>query len=256
MVVLHQLLLVSPLLCWIWIIGGVRLLREPRLRFARAVPVAYLLLLAAIVVAGGKPYYAFAFMPVLVAAGAAAVVTWVSRRSPRLRAGLVASAVGLGLLIDAVLFLPLLPPHLVPDTPVLAINYDAGETIGWPAVTSQVAEVVATLPPGTPVITSNYGEYGALVRYHPGIEVHSGHNSLYDFGPPRADAEVVLLVGLDPEQVTGRFARCEQVGTLDNRVVSPTGNRVDNDEQGEPLVVCHGPLRPWIDLWPSFRRYG
>ena len=31
---------------------------------------------------------------------------------------------------------------------------------------------------------------------------------------------------------------------------------VDNDERGEPIMVCRGPRRPWSWEWPALRRFG
>ena len=64
----------------------------------------------------------------------------------RLRVGLLAAAVALSLAMNAVLMLPLVPARQLAGTPIVAINYDAGETLGWPEFTRTLAGVAAALP--------------------------------------------------------------------------------------------------------------
>jgi hypothetical protein len=60
--------------------------------------------------------------------------------------------------------LPVVPVSVVHDTPIVTLNYDAGETIGWPAFVRQIAAVYRSLPPAqrsaTIVLASNYCEAG------------------------------------------------------------------------------------------------
>ena len=37
------------------------------------------------------------------------------------------------------------------------------------------------------------------------------------------------------------------VGRLDNRV------DVDNEEQGEPIAICHDPVGGWARIWPRLK---
>ena len=66
--------------------------------------------------------------------------------------------------------------------PIVALNTDAGETIGWPAFVHEIAAVYSSLPvsqrPAATVLTSNYGEAGAVDRFGPadGLPAaYSGH---------------------------------------------------------------------------------
>ena len=65
-----QLALVSPFLAPVWIVALIKLLRDPVLRWCRAIRCAYVLLAVVFVATGGKPYYLAAMFPVLLAAGA------------------------------------------------------------------------------------------------------------------------------------------------------------------------------------------
>ena len=94
-------------------------------------------------------------------------------------------------LIGATISLPLLPAE--DAEPVIAVNDDVGETIGWPEFARIVADVHRGLPsPAEAVIlTRNYGEAGAIDRYGPDLDLppaYSGHNAYGDWGRPRTAA--------------------------------------------------------------------
>ena len=91
-----------------------------------------------------------------------------------------------------------MPADRLAATPVVAVNYDAGETVGWPAFAATVAEVRARVPAGerVAVLTRNYGEAGAVDHFLPALgPAHSGHNAYWDWGPPPDDATAVIVVG-------------------------------------------------------------
>src|SRR3954471_16507559 len=134
-----QFLLVSPVLVPVWIAGLVGLLRRPHLRPFRLFGVAWLFLVAAFSVAGGKPYYLAGMFPILLAAGAIETDAWIERGTARRRTGLLATMVVLSGVVSAVIALPVLPAS--DSGPVIAMNGDVGETIGWPDLARTVAGV-------------------------------------------------------------------------------------------------------------------
>ncbi|MGW4632470.1 glycosyltransferase family 39 protein [Nocardia sp. NPDC004415] len=244
MFVLLQFGLIGPLLVPLWMYGLWRLWRSPYRAFA----LAYGLLFVVFLVAGGKAYYLGGMYPVLLAAGVVGLTRWLGENRKRWAAA--GSVVAVNAVLSASLFLPLLPVAAVPDTPMLAVNYDAGETIGWPRFVEQVA---AARPPGAAILTANYGEAGAIEHY--GAEYglptpHSGHNAYWSWGPPPDTATTVLTVGLDHDRVTALCASVEPAGVIDN------GLGIDNDEQGAPLYVCRDPRHPWSEVWPHLRTLG
>jgi 4-amino-4-deoxy-L-arabinose transferase-like glycosyltransferase len=248
-----QLVLVSPLLVPVWAAGWWRLWRDPRLRTWRAFAVAYAVLAVVFLVTGGKPYYLAGFYPVLLAAGAGPVVAWVRRGAGRLRAGLLAAAVALSLVVNALLMLPLVPVEQLAGTPIAAVNYDAGETVGWPRFATAVRDVRDTLPAGArvAVVTGNYGEAGAIDRFAPELgPAYSGHNAYWSWGPPPEDTEMIIAVGIPAEPLAGWFGEVEEAGRVDN------GVGLDNDEQGLPILVATDRRRPWSEIWPLLRRLG
>ena len=234
-----MLLLVGPWLLKIWLSGLVRLLRDAALRW---LGVAFLVMVVLVLLAGGKPYYVSAFLPALLAAGAQPfldrVWTWV------VPALLVLSTPVL------VFVLPLLPAEHAQVA--VDVNYDAGETIGWPAYVDQIAAAYRGLPAGTRDLTENYGEAGAVDRYGParGLpRAYSGHNGFGRWGPP-PDSVPVLAVGVDRGLLERSCTSLKALGRLHEV------DGIENDEDGTRLFLCSAPVEPWARLWPRFVRLG
>jgi 4-amino-4-deoxy-L-arabinose transferase-like glycosyltransferase len=252
LIVPEQLVLVPVYFAPVWIAGLVRLFGDPELRWCRAVAVAWPVLAVAFMLTGGKPYYLAGMFPVLLAAGAQPAMDWVARG--RRRTGLIAAGLALSLL-ELPITLPVLPVSLLPDTPIVALNYDAGETVGWPAFVGEIAMVYRSVPPAqrahTIVLTSNYGEAGAVDRFGPadGLPAaYSGHNGFWYWGPPSESAATALVIGYHRDQLG--FCRSVRLAArLDNHL------RVQDDEQGAPVWICQ-PSRSWAAIWPSQRNFG
>lgn len=246
-----QLVLISPVLVPVWALGWWRLVRDPDLRVWRPLAVAFVVLLGLVLVAGGKPYYVCGLYPVLLAAGAEPVARWLARASQAARVAAGTAAV-IGLAINVVLFLPVVPVDRLAATPVVDVNYDAGETVGWPAFADTVATAYAAVPPAQHpvVLTGNYGAAGAMHHLRPGIPVYSGHNSLWDLGPPPPQTETVVAIDISEADLGAWFTDCTAVATIDN------GVGLDNEEQGEQVWRCTGPTTSWEDRWPDLRRRG
>lgn len=57
--------------------------------------------------------------------------------------------------------LPVLPVSVVHGTPIVTLNYDAGETIGWPAFVAEIAAAYRSLPHPAPGSTPGWTGRGA-----------------------------------------------------------------------------------------------
>lgn len=250
----YQGVLISPVLVPVWIAGWWRLARSPRLRTWRSFAVAFVVLIGVFVAVGGKPYYLCGMYPVLLAAGSDATLGWVQRGASRARGLIVGAAVTLSAAVSAALMLPLVPASALHDTPIVAINYDAGEQVGWPRFVATVAGAYESIPPAkrrhAVFIGANYGEAGAMHRYRPDIPGYGGQNSYWDLGRPPADTREAVVVGYSEAKLRGWFAGVRQVATIDN------GVELDNDEQGEPVWLCTNPTATWKVLWPMARHLG
>jgi 4-amino-4-deoxy-L-arabinose transferase-like glycosyltransferase len=252
LIVPEQLVLVPVYFAPVWMTGLVRLFRDPALRWCRAVGVAYPVLAVAFMFTGGKPYYLAGMFPVLLAAGAQPTVAWAARgrhRSRLVAAGLVLS------MLELPITLPVLPVSVVHDTPIVALNYDAGETIGWPAFVAEIGAVYRSLPTRQRttaiVLTSNYGEAGAIDRFGraDGLPAaYSGHNAFWYWGPPPASATTAVVVGYARAQLG--FCRTVRLAAYLNN-----HQDVSDQEQGAPVWICQ-PDRSWAAIWPSQRYFG
>lgn len=240
----------------VWAVGLVRLLRGGALRWCRALGAAFIVLAVVFTVTGGKPYYLGGMLPVLLSAGAQPVVDWARRGRARLRAGLVTAAVMLNLTAIPVT-LPVVPVADVHNTPIVALNYDAGETIGWPAYVRQIAAVYRSLPPAQRssaiVLGSNYGESGAVDRFGPadGLPAAYGvHNAYWYWGPPPASAATAVAAGFARQTLTPVCGSLRLAAHLDNNL------GVHDDEQGAPVWVCTALRGSWAAIWPRLRNLG
>jgi len=254
LIVPEQFVLVPWYFSPIWIAGLVRLFRDQKLRWCRSVGVAWPVLAVAFMLTGGKPYYLAGLTPLLLAAGAQPAVDWAARARARARRGLLIAGMAVGVLLFPIT-LPVLPVSVLHDTPIVALNYDAGETVGWPVFTGEIGTVYRSLPAAqqahTIVLTRNYGEAGAVDRFGPadGLPAaYSGHMGFWYWGPPPAAATTAVVIGYDRSEL-GFCRTVRLAGQLNNR------EDVQDDEQGGPVWICQ-PDRSWATIWPSQKDFG
>jgi hypothetical protein len=246
------LLLLGPPMVPIWVAGLVGLVRRPEWRPVRFLAAAFPVLLGLVFLMAAQFYYPFGLLAVLFAIGCVPAADWV--RKVQWRKALVVAAVALNAAVNAVIGLPVIPSSELGDTPVPAVNQIARDSVGWPTYVRQIAEAYATLPPAersrAVIVTSNYGEAGAVDRYGPryGLpRAYSGHNHLYHRAQPPDSAPIVIMVGGQLDTARAHFASCLPAGWLDN------GLGVDNEEQGQPIAVCRDPVGGWDGVWPALR---
>ncbi|WP_328993865.1 glycosyltransferase family 39 protein [Kribbella sp. NBC_01245] len=246
-----QLAQLSPVLVPFWIAGFVHLARRPEFR---AVAYAYPLLAVLVLAIGGKPYYALPLLLVLVAAGCEPVVRWAEQP---VRRGVLAAGLALAAITSAVITLPVLPASALDA--ITPINKEQAEQVGWPELADAVAAGWAQIPADqrdrAVIFTQNYGEAGAIERFGPsrGLPtLYSGHMSYWDWAaPPDSATGPVLLVQYpEAERALERhFTDCRVVGTVSNAA------GIANGEEGAPIALCAGPIKPWSALWPELRRF-
>ncbi|WP_296605782.1 glycosyltransferase family 39 protein [Nocardioides sp.] len=245
--VLEALLIYSPLIAVVWVLGLVQLLHRPAWTRARPLAIAFVVVLLVFLVTGGKGYYLAGLVPPLIAAGAADLTErWSTRRVTGAAAVLLASA---AFAYPAVL--PVLPASTFGGSFYGDLNDVQLETIGWEEYTDQVRAVLDALPAeqrSTAVVfTGNYGEAGALTWYDVGVPVYSGHNGYREWGPPPDPATPVVVVGwLD---AAAYFDGCTRAATLHNDADAP------GEEQGAPVLLCTSVRGSWSERWPDLVHY-
>jgi hypothetical protein len=243
----------------LWAAGLIWLMRSPQARRFRPVAIACATAIALFFVLGGKPYYPGAVYTFLFAAGSVPLDR--RMRAARLAghfrpAGRKATAMLVSGLIALPVALPVLPDTLLRTVPLQKINYDLGETIGWPKLVGLVAREYDSLPAPqrgrTAIITDNYGEAGAIDRYGASFglpQAYSGQNNFYLWGPPPAADTSAIVVNIDPAVLHREFATVRQVATFEN------GVGVSDDEEGAPVFIVTGRKSSWAQAWPAFRSY-
>ena len=251
-----QVVLAGPVLLPIWF-GGLRhLLRHP---FARALGLAYIVLLVLDTLVGAKPYYLGGIYFVLFAAGG----IWLDQRlTARRRSGATARVVAwilAGALVALPLVLPVLPVTSLAKGPWEGkINKDLSATVGWRQFVAQVAGVAATLPPAerahVVIFTGDYGAAGAIDLFGPHDHLPhaiSGHNTYWLWGPAGAtDGATTIAVDLSQSYLETIFGQVTPASTVD------TGHGVWTEERGDPIWICRQQKLPWAQVWPDARHYG
>jgi 4-amino-4-deoxy-L-arabinose transferase-like glycosyltransferase len=240
----------------LWIAGLRRVFRPGEGRPVRALGIAYLSLAVPLAIAAGdKPYYVAALYFPLMAAGAVPFERWWARNAGRARRVVEPVLLGLLTLAGMTIVLPILPATALAHVAVQDVNYDLGEQIGWPTIVREVRDAWDALPEPdrahAVILTSNYGEAGAIERYGTDLPTpYSGHNSYWWWGTPPADTATVLAVGeFDAAYLETFFGSVDRVGTLDDDL------GVENEEQGSGIWVCREPRASLPQLWPDLRHY-
>jgi hypothetical protein len=247
------LLIAGPLLFPISVVGAWWLLRSPQGMPWRALGLGFGVVLALVLISGGKSYYATGVLGPLIAAGSITTARWVERGRGRLRSSVLAVTAACSGVIVAVLTLPVLPPPVLAGSPIAEIFPETAEQIGWPELVEVVEDATASLATDelerAVVFTTNYGQAGAVELLGEDVPpVFSGHNGYGYWGPPPEEATATIFVGRwDGAALAGLFGRCELHGHVDN------GVGLDNDEQGTSVWVCRDRTRPWAELWPHLR---
>src|SRR5579871_4030606 len=157
-----QILVTHPLLAPVWIVGLIALLRRGESRF---LGVAYLLLMAEMMVLHGKDYYPGAVYPVLIAAGAVRIEAW-TQAATFWRPAIAVYALAAGTLLVPLL-MPVLPERAMSAydrfaqttlsrevnlakmerTKIGNLPPDWADMHGWRELTALVARIYYSLPP-------------------------------------------------------------------------------------------------------------
>jgi hypothetical protein len=223
----------GPPLVAVWVLGARELTKH------RWLLVVVILAPVVFTLAGGKSYYPAPVLAVLFAAGAV--------RIGRLSRGWLA-AVAVTAVIALLVALPVLPPTI--QTNLRAVDPEPMETYGWPEFANQVKQVARTMPPGTPILTSNYGEAGALTVLGGLPDVYSGQNAYGDWGPPPGTSPTVLAVGgFTADQLRQGWQKVQTIAPI----TLPDGIKNDEIRWHATIFRCDGPRGSWAQMWPKLR---
>ncbi|MDP9024212.1 MAG: hypothetical protein M3N13_02405, partial [Candidatus Eremiobacteraeota bacterium] len=252
----------------VWVCGLVWLAKTARFRF---LAIAYVFLIAEMIVLHGKHYYPANVYPILIAAGAVAIESW-TRRTVAARVAVLAAAAMWGVALTP-LSLPILPEdtfvaysgglasifhiprgalateHHREDS---ALPGDWADMHGWPELASTVARVYDTLPAAermrAVVVGGNYGEASAVAFFTPHVPVISGHNQYWMWGTRGYSGDVIVDIGGDCGAKDHLFNTSTRAAVFTNRWAIGYENDL-------PIMVCRGLRKPLANIWPAVKHY-
>jgi hypothetical protein len=240
-----QLVLLGPVLAFVWIPGLLWLLRSPDARRFRALGVGYLVVLILIFVLRGKAYYVGSWYPALFAAGAVRFET--ERRSIRR----LAWAFAITTVFGAFFALPLVPSTSAAAEQVVGANDELGEMLGWDDMARQVASIAHSLPADEQatltIYTENYSEAGAIEYWRDSLALPqpiAAQNSywIWGFGAAHENG-TTITIGFTETAMREFFDEVQPAGTVTNAA------GIENKEFGTPILICRHQKVPWAQIW-------
>jgi hypothetical protein len=265
----QQLLLMGPLSAPIWLAGLWTLLRgQGSAKPFRAFGIAYVVLLALMIILKGKNYYLTPIYPILFAVGAVHIER-ATEGKRWVRLLYVAAIVALALVL-----LPYVLPVLSPEaflayqrrigirpprtershTAELPQNY--ADRFGWDELADNVARVYRSLPreeqKKAAIFAQNYGEAGAidvLGKQYGLPPALTGHQNYFLWGTHGYTGEIVIVIDDDRDDLDRQCNAVEERGPANrNRYAMPY-------ENSKNIYICRGLKTPLADLWPHLKEW-
>jgi hypothetical protein len=263
---LQQIMIMSPLLSIVWLIGLGWLFANARTRF---LAYAYVALVAMMWAGDAKAYYPAPVYAYLVAAGCVPIERWTGVR-PRWRAAIIAILVAFAV-PSTPFVMPIVPMQTFVKyqlalgnlfhinfhteknaTNAIPIQYYADMT-GWPQLEKQVAQVYRSLPAAdraqAAIYAHNFGEAAAIDLYGPPDHLPpalSGNNNYWLWGTHGYGGSVVIDVR--GYELLPYYRSVQRAGTFHN----PVGMPYENDF---PIWVLRDPKVPLSQIWPHLKNY-
>jgi hypothetical protein len=136
----------------------------------------------------------------------------------------------------------------------LPLPQDYADMLGWREKADAVALVVGSLTAEerehAVLFGANYGQAGLLDLYGRRLDlppVVSLAGSFFLFGPGRRPGDVIVFLGIEPEQLVS--ITCDSL-EMPARVTNPWGVE---EERDVPVVVCRGPSMTLQEFWRGRR---
>ncbi len=264
-----QIVLLHPLLAPLWLLGLGALLFGAGFARVRALGIAYVAILALMLLTNAKVYYLAPVYPLLFAAGAVALDAFFARRAwPN-----APVFAGAAIVVAGLALLPMTIPILPPETFIAysnAIGLGApkmergapaelpqiyADMFGWRDLTAEVARVWSALPERerarAVIISQNYGEAGAIDYFGPALglpQAISPHNSYWLWGPGDWDGRVAVVIGEIPPEIAALFGSIEKLGHRSCALCMPY--------ESELAIYVARDLRiPVPELWARIKRF-
>ncbi len=264
-----SVLQVHPFTIPIWLAGLFFCLHSSEGRRFRAVGWIFISIVVLFLLTHAKPYYVGPSFLMLFAAGGVLIERSVQDRNLDWLKPASLVFLVVGGLATAPFALPVLPverfieyqkvlgiepPREERDAPGILPQHYA-DMFGWENMVATLARVYNGLSPQEKakcaIFAGNYGEAGAIdffgKRY--GLpKAISGHNNYWLWGPRGYTGEIVITVGVSPEDVQEGFEQVEVAAT----VVSEYARSF---ETNIPVLICRRSMAPLQELWPRLKHY-
>jgi Dolichyl-phosphate-mannose-protein mannosyltransferase len=245
----------------LWIAGLYFCLRTEAGRKFRSMAWMYFVPLVAFLFAKGRDYYLAPAYPMLYAAGAVWVESWIAHLQPK-RARLISPMVYTALLVSIAgaitVALPVAPIGSSLFRLADKVNVTFRDEIGWQEFVGTLASVRDSLPAENRaqlgILVENYGEVGAVNLYGPAHGLPraiSGVNSSWERGYGDPAPKTVIIVGFSREFLETNFSSCRLVAQVTNSY------GVVNEETTErkDIFLCGPPKQGWPLFWQNFQYY-
>jgi uncharacterized membrane protein len=264
-----QILEVHPFNLPIWLAGLYFYLVSKPGKPYRLLGWTYVAILIVFFILKAKTYYLAPAYPMLLAAGAFAIETFIQERQWNWLKPATVSVLVSGGIATAPFAMPVLPVETyiryqdflgiqAPQTErhkfgKLPQGY--ADMFGWENMVATVARVYNSLSPEErakcAIFTSNYGEAGAIDFFGKkyGLpKAISGHNNYWLWGPGNYTGEIVITVGPRLEDVKKTFDQVELGATVVSEYAMPY-------ESDLPVYICRKPKMPLKEVWPRVKNY-
>jgi len=268
-VILEQVIFVNPATFLLWFTGFIALFFAGR-KIYRPLLYAYIFLMLVIVIGhSSRPDRISSIYPFFMAMGAVTIETYLKKAQRAFQFSLAVVMLAGGIIM-APLFIPLLPPDLFKTyASRLGVQFDieAGkkdepipqwlaDRIGWPELAFEVSKVYFSLPlkeqQNTVIVSSNYGEAGALELYGPQLglpAVYGTHNSYHSWGPPPDSVRTYIGVFINADDVKEMFDSITEAAVFQCKDCT-------KPQQTIPVYILRGPRFSIKKEWPKFKIYG
>jgi len=263
----EQTLLMLPLTAPLWLAGLWFLLGDREGRRYAALGIAYLVVLAEMLILHGKIYYLAPVYIMLLAAGS----VWLEeqswfRKTRWAMPGLAGMLLVAGI-VAAPLAMPILPVQLlipyarfwdveavqVENVPQDDLPQLFGDMFGWQEQVASVASVYKSLTPAeqarATIVAYNYGEAGAIDYFGSAYGLPraiSGHNHYGLWGPGTNSAEIVVAIGYREGFLHQFFDDVERKATVSPQYALP-------EERNLGIFICRKPKADWAAMWPRWK---
>lgn len=262
----NQVVFVNPFSLPLWL-TGLFFLSITELRKYLFLSITYVLLLLLMIFTGSsRPDRIAAIYPLLFAAGSV-VITSLKKEVLRFVPHLVITLMIIGGLLAAPIFTPLVSPFYTSKyISKIGLKFDIesgkineslpqwlADRLGWVELASVTGEVYHSLPAeeqkNTVILSTNYGEAGALEVYGPKFglpKVYATHNSFHSWGPPPDSVRTYIIVFANENDV---FKYFDSVTVASNA----TCEFCTKPQRSIPVYIARGPKFIMSESWSRFK---